>query len=164
MTARAAWRAAGGEPPRPGPHPWVRSRPARGVIGGARPARIGPGEHHRNGTHPTSLDPMPTIDPTERGRRLAELAAQQAVVREAHVTKLAGCHDRLRAARAELAAAETAYRGAWRQAITAGLLTGAQLRSLGLPAPDARRRPPPRDEPAPSAPFTASVDQPADAD
>jgi len=83
------------------------------------------------------------IDHTERARLLAELAEQQAAQREQHVTELADLHTRLRTARADLAAADTAYRVAWRRVITTGLLTAAQLRGLGLPAPDARRRPAP---------------------
>jgi hypothetical protein len=89
------------------------------------------------------------IDETERARLLSELSHQQAAQREQHVTELADLHDRLRTARAELAAADTAYRVAWRRVITTGLLTAAQLRGLGLPAPDARRRP--RPAPTPSA-------------
>jgi len=87
------------------------------------------------------------IDHTERARLLCELSHHQAAQREQHVTELAGLHTRLRTARTELAAADTAYRAAWRRVITTGLLTAAQLRGLGLPAPDARRRP----QPAPAA-------------
>ena len=85
---------------------------------------------------------MAPIDAADRARLLAELAAQQASQREQHVTQLAGLHDRVRAARTELAAAAAAYRAAWRRAITTGLLTAGQLRGLGLPPPDARRRQP----------------------
>jgi hypothetical protein len=91
------------------------------------------------------------IDDTERARLLSELSHQQAAQREQHVTELADLHTRLRTARTELAAADTAYRVAWRRVLTTGLLTAAQLRGLGLPAPDARRRPRPAPTPTPSA-------------
>ena len=102
------------------------------------------------------------IDDTERARLLAELAAQQASQREQHVTELAGLHDRVRAARTELAAAEAAYRTAWRRAITTGLLTAGQLRGLGLPAPDARRRPRPAPTPSAAGPTDPKPGPPPD--
>ena len=98
---------------------------------------------------------MAPIDAAERARLLAALAEQQAAHREQHVTELANLHTRLRAARTELAAANSTYRAAWRRAITTGLLTAAQLRTLGLPAPDAHRRPPPT--PPPPAPDPANT-------
>jgi hypothetical protein len=150
--ARAAGPAAGGEAGPPGSHPRVRPHPAKGWLGGRPAARRGPRTTPRFGRRPATLATMAPIDAAERARLLAELAAQQASQREQHVTELADLHTRVRAARTELAAAEAAYRAAWRRAITTGLLTAAQLRTLGLPAPDAHRRPrpPPPPPPAPA--------------
>jgi len=102
------------------------------------------------------------IDETERARLLAELSHHQAAQREQHVTQLADLHTRLRTARADLAAADTAYRVAWRRVITTGLLTAAQLRGLGLPAPDARRRPRPAPTPSAAGPTHPTPDPPPD--
>ena len=51
---------------------------------------------------------------------------------------------RITALRADLKATEQTYRATYRQAVTTGLLTGPQLRTLGLPPVDARRRPRPQ--------------------
>lgn len=80
-------------------------------------------------------------DPAERTRILTELAHAQAHQRDQHVTELADLHGRITVLRADLKTTEQTYRAAYRQAITTGLLTGPQLRTLGLPPVDARRRP-----------------------
>jgi len=91
-------------------------------------------------------------DPTERARILAALAEQQAQHRQQHVTELADLYTHITDLRAELKTAEQTYRTAYRRATTTGLLTGPQLRTLGLPPIDARRRPKP-------APAVASTTQ-----
>ncbi|MFQ2845599.1 hypothetical protein [Mycobacterium paragordonae] len=82
-------------------------------------------------------------DPTERARILAALAEQQARQRQHHVTELADLYTRITELRTELKTAEQTYRAAYRRAAATGLLTGPQLRTLGLPPIDARRRPKP---------------------
>ena len=82
-------------------------------------------------------------DPAERTRILTQLAHAQARQRDQHVTELADLHARITALRADLKTTEQTYRAAYRHAITTGLLTGPQLRTLGLPPVDARRRPRP---------------------
>lgn len=82
-------------------------------------------------------------EPAERIRILAQLAETQAHQRDRHVTELADLHGRITALRAEVKTTEQTYRTAYRHAITIGLLTGPQLRTLGLPPVDARRRPRP---------------------
>ena len=90
---------------------------------------------------------MSVIDPAERTRILTDLAQQQARQRDQHVTELADLYARLTALRAEVKTIEATYRSAYRNAVTTGLLTGPQLRSLGLPPVDARRRPRPTTTP-----------------
>lgn len=82
-------------------------------------------------------------DPAERTRILTELAEAQTHQRDQHVTELADLHARITALRAEVKTTEQTYRASYRHALTTGLLTGAQLRTLGLPPIDARRRPRP---------------------
>lgn len=82
-------------------------------------------------------------DPAERARILTQLAHAQARQRDQHVTELADLHARITALRADLKTTEQTYRASYRHAITTGLLTGPQLRTLGLPPVDARRRPRP---------------------
>jgi len=95
-------------------------------------------------------------DPTERARILAALAEQQAQHRQQHVTELADQYSRITDLRAELKTAEQTYRTTYRRATTTGLLTGPQLRTLGLPPIDARRRPKPaRANAAPPGQHTA---------
>lgn len=88
-------------------------------------------------------------DPVERTRILTELAEAQARQRDQHVAELADLHDRITALRSEIKSTEQTYRAAYRHALTTGLLTGPQLRTLGLPPIDARRRP--RPTPTPTA-------------
>lgn len=102
---------------------------------------------------------MSEIDPAERTRILTDLAQRQARQRDQHVTELADLHARLTALRAEVKTTEQTYRAAYRNAVTTGLLTGPQLRSLGLPPVDARRRPRPTTAPA-SPPEGASDGSP----
>lgn len=80
-------------------------------------------------------------DAADRTRILAELAEKQARQRQDHVSELSDLHGHITQLRADLKATEQAYRLAYRRAVTTGLLTGPQLRSLGLPPVDARRRP-----------------------
>jgi hypothetical protein len=82
-------------------------------------------------------------DSDNRTRILAQLAETQARQRDQHVTELADLHARITQLRVGLKTTEQTYRAAYRHAITTGLLTGPQLRSLGLPPVDARRRPRP---------------------
>ena len=84
-------------------------------------------------------------DPTARDRILTELAAQQTQQRQHHVNQLAELHTRITELRAALKTTEQTYRATYRRATTSGLITGPQLRSLGLPPIDARprRRPTP---------------------
>lgn len=88
-------------------------------------------------------------DPADRTRILAQLAEQQSHQRHQYVAELADLYSRITQLRADLKTTEQTYRTAYRRAATTGLLTGPQLRSLGLPPIDARRRPP---RPIPSAP------------
>jgi len=83
------------------------------------------------------------MDSADRARRLADLADQQTRQREQQVADLAELHQQITRLRDELKTAEQTYRAAYRRIITAGLLTGPQLRTLGLPPLDARRRPRP---------------------
>jgi len=92
------------------------------------------------------------LDRLRRARILAQLAEQQAQQRQQHVTELADLHSRIIDLRTQLKIAEQTYRTAYRRATTTGLLTGPQLRTLGLPPIDARRRPKP-------APAVASTTQ-----
>jgi hypothetical protein len=94
-------------------------------------------------------------DPTERARILAALAEHQAQQRQQHVTELADQHSRITDLRTQLKTAEQTYRSAYRRATTTGLLTGPQLRTLGLPPIDARRRPKPAPTVAPTTQHTA---------
>jgi hypothetical protein len=96
----------------------------------------------------------PAISPEQRAQRLAELAAAQAAQREQHVTELADLYGQVTRLRAELKTAEQTYRTTYRRATTSGLLTGPQLRTLGLPPIDARRQPRPTPTAAPDAPQT----------
>lgn len=89
------------------------------------------------------------MDPTERARRLTELAEHQAHHRGQQVTELSELYARITELRAALRTAEQTYRTAYRRTTTSGLLTGPQLRTLGLPPIDARRRPTPKPEPQP---------------
>jgi hypothetical protein len=91
-------------------------------------------------------------DSADRTRILAQLAEEQAHRRHHHVTELSELHDRITQLRDDLKATEQSYRTVYRRAITTGLLTGPQLRSLGLPPIDARRRP----RTSPSAPSDTS--------
>lgn len=75
-------------------------------------------------------------DPAGRARILAQLAEQQAQQRQQHVTELADLHSRIIDLRTQLKIAEQTYRTAYRRATTTGLLTGPQLRTLGLPPID----------------------------
>ncbi|BDE17443.1 hypothetical protein MKCMC460_63030 (plasmid) [Mycobacterium sp. 20KCMC460] len=52
--------------------------------------------------------------------------------------------------------AEQTYRAAYRRATGTGLLTGPQLRTLGLPPIDARRRPKTTGKPTPTTPAQQS--------
>ena len=79
-------------------------------------------------------------DSADRTRILAQLAEEQTRQRRHHVTELSELHGRITELRDNLKATEQSYRTAYRRAITTGLLTGPQLRSLGLPPIDARRR------------------------
>ena len=97
-------------------------------------------------------------DPTERARILAQLAEQQAQQRQHHVTELADLYTRITELRAELKTAEQTYRAAYRRATTAGLLTGPQLRTLGLPPIHTPRRP--KTAPATAAPATQQTTPP----
>lgn len=74
------------------------------------------------------------LSPEDRQRILDELAAQQATQRAQQVAELADLYTKISALRDELSATEQKYRGTYRNISTAGLLTAAQLRSLGLPA------------------------------
>lgn len=94
-------------------------------------------------------------DSDDRTRILAHLAETQARQRHQHVTELADLHARITALRADLKATEQTYRATYRQAVTTGLLTGPQLRTLGLPPVDARRRP----SPAAIAPSNTASNQ-----
>lgn len=102
-------------------------------------------------------------DAEDRAHILAQLAEHQVHQRHQHVTELAEAYARITHLRAELKTTEQTYRSAYRRTITTGLLTGPQLRSLGLPPVDARRRPsssqsaPHRESenPGPSAPATS---------
>jgi len=87
-------------------------------------------------------------DPDQRARILAQLAEQQAQQRHHHVTELADQYSRITELRTQLKTAEQTYRAAYRRATITGLLTGPQLRTLGLPPIDARR------QPKPAAPAT----------
>lgn len=80
-------------------------------------------------------------DSADRIRILAQLAEEQAHQRHQHVNELSELHGHITQLRDDLKATEQSYRTAYRRAITTGLLTGPQLRSLGLPPIDARRRP-----------------------
>ncbi|MCK5751240.1 MAG: hypothetical protein KAH46_00890 [Mycobacterium sp.] len=79
-------------------------------------------------------------DAEDRAHILAQLAEHQVHQRHQHVTELAEVYARITHLRAELKSTEQTYRSAYRRTITTGLLTGPQLRSLGLPPIDARRR------------------------
>lgn len=91
-------------------------------------------------------------DPADRTRILTQLAEEQAHQRQQHVSELAELHSRITLLRTELKVTEQTYRAAYRNTVTTGLLTGPQLRSLGLPPIDARRRP----RPTPTAPSDAT--------
>lgn len=83
-------------------------------------------------------------EPDDRTRilaQLAQLAQEQDRQRHHHVTELADSYARITQLRADLKTTEQIYRAAYRRALSTGLLTGPQLRSLGLPPIDARRRP-----------------------
>lgn len=94
-------------------------------------------------------------DPTERAHILAQLAEQQAQQRQQHVTELADQYSRITDLRTQLKTAEQTYRTTYRRATNTGLLTGPQLRTLGLPPIDARRRPKPAPAVAPTTRQTA---------
>jgi len=79
-------------------------------------------------------------DAEDRAHILAQLAEHQVHQRHQHVTELAEVYARIIHLRAELKTTEQTYRSAYRRTLTTGLLTGPQLRSLGLPPVDARRR------------------------
>lgn len=99
-------------------------------------------------------------DPVDRTHILAQLAEQQAHQRHQHVTELADLYSRIAQLRTDLKTTEQTYRTAYRRAATTGLLTGPQLRSLGLPPIDARRRQPRSTPTAPSGAQHAAPDQP----
>ncbi|MHA0290188.1 hypothetical protein ACXYX3_27610 (plasmid) [Mycobacterium sp. C3-094] len=80
-------------------------------------------------------------DAEDRARILAQLAQEQDHQRQQHVTELAGFYTHITQLRSDLKITEQSYRAAYRRALTTGLITGPQLRSLGLPPIDARRRP-----------------------
>ena len=95
-------------------------------------------------------------DSADRTRILTQLAEEQAHQRHHHVNELSELHGHITQLREDLKASEQSYRTAYRRAITTGLLTGPQLRSLGLPPIDARRRP--RTSPTASS-DTSSIHQ-----
>lgn len=100
-------------------------------------------------------------DPDQRARILADLAEQQAQQRQQHVTELADLHSRITELRTQLRTAEQTYRTTYRRATTTGLLTGPQLRTLGLPPIDARRRPKPAPATTPAATQPTTTTPPA---
>ncbi|WP_131807283.1 hypothetical protein [Mycobacteroides abscessus] len=75
-----------------------------------------------------------TMTAEDRQRLLDDLAQQQAQQRAEQVSALSNLYTEIARLRAQLAKAETTYRATYRSAIGAGLLTAAQLRTLGLPA------------------------------
>ena len=148
----------------PGSHPWVRPHPARGVSG----VVSGPNRAGRPTTVSAS-DRLPSPPWPHRRRRTCPAArrAGRPTSRPARTTR----HRTGR--RYTPGCAPPAP--SWPPPRPPTALPGAapsppacspapNSAAWGCPPPDARRRPPPRDEPAPAAPSTAPVDQPADAD
>lgn len=74
------------------------------------------------------------LSPEDRQRILDDLANQQAQQRAQQVAELADLYTKISALRDQLSTAEQTYRSTYRNVSTAGLLTAAQLRTLGLPA------------------------------
>lgn len=74
-----------------------------------------------------------SLTPEDRQRLLDDLAEQQATQRAEQVSALSNLYTKISSLRAELAKAETTYRATHRQVTNAGLLSAAQLRTLGLP-------------------------------
>lgn len=83
--------------------------------------------------------PAAALSAQDRQRLLEDLAAQQAQQRTEQVSALVNLHEQIVRLRAQLAKAENTYRATHRQIVGAGLLTAAQLRTLGVPTlPPAR--------------------------
>ena len=80
------------------------------------------------------------IEPNDRARILTQLAFEQDRQRQERVTELADICARITQLRRDLKVSEQSYRAAYRRTLTSGLLTGQQLRALGLPPMGARRR------------------------
>lgn len=77
--------------------------------------------------------PAAALSAEDRQRLLEDLAAQQAQQRTEQVSALVNLHEQIVSLRAQLAKTENTYRATYRQVIGAGLLTAAQLRTLGVP-------------------------------
>lgn len=75
-----------------------------------------------------------TMTAEDRQRLLDDLAAQQATQRAEQVSALSNLYTEIARLREQLAKTETTYRATHRSVTSAGLLTAAQLRTLGLPA------------------------------
>lgn len=78
--------------------------------------------------------PVAALSAEDRQRLLDDLAAQQAQQRTEQVSALSNLYAQISSLRAQLAKTETTYRATHRQVTNAGLLSAAQLRTLGLPA------------------------------
>lgn len=78
--------------------------------------------------------PAAALSAEDRQRLLDDLAAQQAQQRTEQVSALSNLYTQISSLRAKLAKTETTYRATHRQVTNAGLLSAAQLRTLGLPA------------------------------
>ncbi|MBN7314883.1 hypothetical protein [Mycobacteroides abscessus] len=77
--------------------------------------------------------PAAALSAQDRQRLLEDLAAQQAQQRTEQVSALVNLHEQIVSLRAKLSKTENTYRATYRQVIGAGLLTAAQLRTLGVP-------------------------------
>ncbi|MFV8279841.1 hypothetical protein ACNQPY_26275 [Mycobacteroides abscessus] len=75
-----------------------------------------------------------TMTAEDRQRLLDDLAQQQATQRAEQVSALSNLYTEITRLRGQLAKTETTYRATYRSVTGAGLLTAAQLRTLGLPA------------------------------
>ncbi|WP_078327622.1 hypothetical protein [Mycobacteroides salmoniphilum] len=78
--------------------------------------------------------PAAALSTEDRQRLLDDLAAQQAQQRTEQVSALSNLYTEISRLRSQLAKTETTYRATHRQVTNAGLLSAAQLRTLGLPA------------------------------